>query len=227
MALTTTTYIQNAAGLGPLNANDFAQLDACREAAEAFLLQQIGRKLEKARRTEYYSGSGQRELTLYQRPVWEIHALYVDHYGAYGTADGAFDSATTLLTEGTDYVLDRDVSGESYLSLSGVVYRLRTVWAQTARNYVPGRVATEAGPTWGNIKVDYTAGYDPIPYDIQFAVAICANLLKRIVPYGQLLESERIGDYSYTILTGRQMQATYPVIGSLERLINRYREVPI
>lgn len=230
MALTTTDRVRILAGLPVLDADETAQLDACRKAAEEFLLQQVGRPLEKARRTEYYNGNGQRVFPLRNRPVWQIHNVWLDHYGFYGAPSGAFDNSTTLLTQGTDYVLEQDLhtpDSSGYLSKSGNLVRQRTVWAEMARNYVPGRVATEAGPNWGNIKVDYTAGYDPVPDDLVLAVTMLTSLFKRLAPHGQPLESERIGSYSYSILTGRMMQQTHPVMGSVDRIINRYREVPI
>lgn len=232
MALMTTEAVILNLGLRNLEPWEVSQLDFCRSASEAFLEQQIGRKLAKTRRTEYYAGTGQRTFHLKHRPVWEIHNLWMDAYGFYGVPTGSFDNSTTLLVQGTDYVLDQDqptpaVAGDSYLSRSGVVLRQRTIWSEVPRNYVPGRVSTEVSPVWGNIKVDYTAGFDPIPDDIKLAICMMASLYKRILPHGQLLESERIGDYSYSILTGRMMMQTHPVIGSLDRLINKYREVAI
>lgn len=228
-SLMTTAKLITLLGSPSLEAEEYAQLDACRVAAETFLQEQLGRSLEKVRRVEYYAGNGQRVFALRHRPVWEIHNVWLDHYGFYGTVSGSFDS-TTLLTAGTDYSLDQDQptpATTGYLSRSGILVRHRTIWAEMARNYVPGRVATEAGPNFGNIKVDYTAGYDPLPADLEVAISMLSSLFLRLIPHGQMLEGERIGSYSYSILTGRMMQQTHPVIGSIDRIIARHREVPI
>lgn len=228
MALTTTARIIRLLGVVDPTPDETEVIDSCREGAEAFLQEYLNRSLEKTRRTEYYTGNGHRVFHLRQRPVWQIHSLWLDHYGFYGVPSGSFDNTATLLTPGVDYVLDQDQATPSTtgpLSRSGVVVRQKTVWPQMDRNYVPGRVSTEAGPSFGNLKVDYTAGYEELPNDLLMVVAMLTALFKKLLPHGQLLESERIGSYSYTILTGRQMQSTHPVMGSIDRILTKYKEV--
>lgn len=228
MALTTTAKIVRLLGLDNPPPEEVEVIDSCREGAEAFIQEYLNRSLEKARRTEYYHGNNQRVIYLRQRPVWEVHNLWLDHYGYYGVPADSFDNTTTLLTPGVDYVLDQDQAIPATtgpLSRSGILVRQKTVWPEVSRNYVPGRVSTETGPSFGNIKVDYTAGYEELPSDLLMAVAMLTALFKRLLPHGQLLESERIGSYSYTILTGRQMQSTHPVMGSVERILVKYKEV--
>jgi hypothetical protein len=129
----------------------------------------LGRKIKQATYTELYSGNGQAFLVLRQRPVQSITALYLDDYAYWGDAPGAFDPATTLQVEGTDYALDRDQPDGS--SRSGLVYRVHGYWPRPI-TYGPARIAPELGPRAGNIKITYTAGYADPPPDLQLAVSL-------------------------------------------------------
>lgn len=230
MALLTLSYLKDYLGIPQDTTDGDAQLAALLASATATVEEYLGRKLEKERRTEYYHGTGQKTLTLRHRPVWTVHDVWVDHYGFYGVPADSFDNTTHKLTAGIDYVLHQDLQTPATtgpLSRSGLLVRMGTHWQEMGRVYYPGKVAPDIGPAFGNVKVDYTAGYDAttLPADLLAAIAMMVSMLKSSVPTGRVLESERIGDYSYTILTGRMMQGTHPVFGSLEKILARYREV--
>lgn len=212
--------------LGVRGVSRDAQYTALLESASAFMEEYCGRKFSKATYTEFYSGTGQKVLALRQRPVWSVTSVRLDHNGFYGTSEDAFD-ASSLLTSGVDYALDQDlatVSGQP-VSRSGILVRLNTVWAEGNRTYMPGRVTPVAGPAFGNIKVVYVAGYETLPYDLQAALVMLVSLFQKNVAAGQPMMKETIGDYSYEVLSGRYLEETHPVFGSLDKILNRYKEV--
>lgn len=225
-SLMTLDTLKAILGVRPTNTAKDTQYTALLDAASAYLEQYCGRKFAKTTYTEYYSGNGQRALVLRQRPVWSITSVHVDHQGYFGTSPSPFGTST-LLTAGTDYSLEQDlatVSGQP-ISRSGLLIRIGTIWAEMGRQYFPGKLATEIGPAFGNIKVVYVAGYETLPYDLQVALSMLVSLFQNTVVSGQPLMRERIGDYSYEILSGRYSETTHPVFGSLDKILNRYKEV--
>ena len=157
--------------------------------------------------TEFLSGTGTNIIRLRQTPVISISALYEDTDGLFGQASDAFDS-TTLLTSGTDYAIEFTQSG---ICKTGRVRRVNSYW--------PGRYQTDAGllvanyeSGGGNIKVTYKSGYDPIPDDIQFAIANVVSEMIEGVKQGGPLSSESLDYYSYTkagIEESRSMISSY------------------
>ena len=101
--------------------------------------------------------------------------------------------------------------------------RLRTVWAEVQRQQYPTKLTPEVGPAPGSIKVIYVAGYSPVPEDLQFAVAFLVSGMKRNVPLGGSLESERIGDYSYKLRFPQRGELEE--LGSARQLLSVYKEV--
>ena len=231
MALLTLDTLKGYLGLAVTDTSDDVRLSLLLDAATAYAQEFTGRQLEKGSRIEYYAGTGQRTLALRQRPVWSITNLWLDHAGWYGVPSGSFSNTTRLLTQGVDYVLDQDLKTDASgpKSRAGLVVRIGTVWEELQRWRTPGHVSAENLPPWGNIKVEYVAGYDPsaVPADLQAAITMLVSLFSKTTQSGAPLEGERIGDYSYTVLTGRMMQHTHPVQGSVDKILARYREYPI
>lgn len=223
MALTTLPLIKQTLNIPSTNTSKDSWLEALRVSAETVVKNYCGRDFESATYTEFHSGDGRRVFALRQRPVSSITSLYLDHDGNFGYTDDSFDS-THLMEEGVDYalVLDGTLSG-SAVSFSGLVQRIKTVWPELTRTYVPGRLTNENIPSPGNIKVTYVAGYSAVPLDIQYAVAFIVSSMQRNVPLGGNVGSERIGDYSYALFNPRH--ESFPEIATARQLLSRYREV--
>lgn len=117
--------------------------------------------------TEFYPGTGSRELLLRHPPVRSITSVYEDSGAYYGEASGAFAS-TSLLTAGTDYCLARDNAAENEVSRSGVLLRIGGYWPRSIVRG-EGMLAASAAPGLGNIKVTYLTGWAPIPDDLSAA----------------------------------------------------------
>jgi Phage gp6-like head-tail connector protein len=183
---------------------------------------------------EYPRGGGE-SFTLRHRPVAATGlSVYLDVSGFFGKGTSAF-AADTLLTEGTDYVLERDQADGS--SRSGVVTRLGggSVGGPLAWPWqfdLPrGSLTARLNPRWpsarGCVKVVYTHGYQltDVPYDLQAAVIELTGWLYRNLRYSGPLQSEHLADYQYQLA---QVLHQGPLeLGTTRSLLAPYREVVI
>ncbi len=204
----------------PLTASAIdSQLISLLGVADQLVKSYVQRDLEETSYTEYYSGNNQVRITLKQTPVTVITSVSLDNSGYFGERAGSFGSPS-LLTEGTDFVLDRQQGGT--LSKSGILFRIGTVWPVVTRVSRLGRLSPDQGPSYGNIKVVYTAGYNPVPQDLKLAVVLFVSTLRRTIPVGQTLVSERLGAYAYQLLHVESKKN--PDLASVERVLARYQE---
>jgi hypothetical protein len=157
---------------------------------------------------EYLSGTGHERLQLRKGlPVISIQNLYEDNGGYFGQLSGGFASSS-LLTRGSDYILEyTDVLDDgTNVSLSGHVLKIGAFTTVRPEQWLP----THYGK-WpmgqGNIKVEYTAGWSTLPGNIVLAtnIAVSHHALKvRQNAENQsdaLITSEHLGDYSVSYAT--------------------------
>jgi len=194
--LTTRESIKTLLGLSGSTAED-SKIDIWLAAADRAIKTYCGQNFELATYTDYYTGNNQYKLALRQVPVVSITGVWQDNSGYYGDPASAF-GAGTQLTEGVHFTLDRQYDGQP--SLTGILLRLGTVWPVLQRVGLYGRVTADVHPAWGNIKVTYQAGYATIPSDLAYACMLLVAQMRRTYAQGGYnIESERIGDYSYTL----------------------------
>jgi hypothetical protein len=202
-------------------------LEAASTAAERY----CGRTFAEASNTEYYDGNGYPELPLKRFPISAVASVYLDINGGYGQAPNAFQS-TTLLTAGTNYV---------YVGDRGVL-QLRT-----APNWWPFGVGfgsssspwgwpglARRGTAWsgwprvpGCVKVTYTAGYAPIPYDLVSAVCAMASYILISADNGGLITTT--GSYidvsvGSGFITEQLARGNVPALGSARGILDSYRD---
>lgn len=221
MSLTTLEQVKYFLNVPQdVTANDM-WLDSLREAAEANIKSYCKRDFESQAYTDYYSGNNTRYLVLRQRPVTTVTSVYMDEKGRFGqNPDGSFAS-TTLLVEGTDYVLTLD---QTSTSSCGVLQKVGGVWPEIHRQYWHNKISGESAPAIGNIKVTYTAGYTTIPMDLQYACCWIVSFMRRNITIGGQLGKELIGDYSYELLSPRFMGNLPPELATARQVLARYRE---
>lgn len=225
MALTSLAQVKAFLNIPVANITMDPWLTALMLAAELHIKNYLNRDLEQQTYTEYYSGTGTNILALRSFPVSSVVNVWLDFNGNFGQVAGAFASST-LLVVGRDYVLSTEQSGT--LSRNGLLVRLNGIWSEVGRQYYPGKVTGEVGPALGCIKVEYTAGYSPIPLDIQYAVAFLTSAMRRAIPIGGNLESETLGDYKYVLTKAVSSGATAtPEWASANAILDNYREVPV
>lgn len=222
MSLTTLSAVKAYLNVPDSNVSQDNWLDALRVGAEAVVKERVGRNLESQNYVEYYSGTSQRNIVLRQRPVTQVNNVWLDYQANFGQFPGSFPTSS-LLINGTDYVLDYDQGGTQ--SRSGILWRLHTVWAEIGREYYPGKLSAEIGPLYGNVKVDYVGGFVTIPDDLQYAVAYLVAWMKRNIPFGGVLGAERIGQYSYELMNYRHLN--YPELATVDQVLGRYKEFSI
>lgn len=169
--------------------------------------------------TEFYGGDGTQKLKLKQRPVISVDSLYYDQTAYYGTGTDPFNSST-LLVEGTDYVLKRDNASQTEVSLSGHVYGIGRVWTRpTGHPY--GMVSQWPGDALGNIKITYKAGWFPIRDDLQLACNQFVSLVRAMKNQGAGLKSEQYDYYRYEL---QPMLEQDQQMGGIRQLLSPYRK---
>ena len=170
--------------------------------AEAVILRWTGREaLLPAEVTEYLDGNAQGSIYLRRWPIIEIASLYVDQGGYYGSGTGAFPESS-LLTANTQY-------------------RARRGGTDLCR----GEVVRTDGYNWpigfGNIKVIYTAGYDPVPEDLKLAVMmlIQSHIAAQSTGVVDNYKSVTHGEFSITLgdIDGDNLS-------SIKSILSRFKE---
>jgi hypothetical protein len=213
MALTTLADLKTY--LGITDTSEDTLLNLLIADGDAAILGYIGRAIEQATLTEYYSGDRTQMLVLRQRPVTAVTSVHVDDSGYAGQAAGAFDS-TTEWTAGEDFYIRTEVENESN---TGELVAIKG----------PGTFTADGDPkTWGewpngtgNVKVIYTAGYATVPSDLAAACRILVAWMRASRDNGMPVKSERLGSYSYTLLDDTGI----PELATIRGICNRYRNM--
>lgn len=243
MALTTVANIKLFLGIPSTNVAEDARLGYLLTLATAAITAYLGRNIESAAYTEYYSGNGMRLLALRQRPVTAVSRVNIDPTGYYGQGTAAFPVANDLIA-GTDYSIVYDSEpGAIPQSRRGILERINGgVWDLLSRDYFnsgffgfpylyaagTGKLAHEVSTRdyGGNILVVYTAGYPaPVPSDLELAANLWVSMLRRTARFGGASpQSESLGEYSYSLFALSQMGMTAEV-GTIRSLLSFYKEV--
>lgn len=217
--LTSLAQIKSFLNIPGSDSTQNPQLTGLQFAAEAIINSRLKRNLEPASYTEYHAGNSQRAIILKNRPVISITSVFEDFQAYYGYNPTSF-GPTTLLTPGIHYTLDLDTGTNE--SRSGLLIRIGGVWMEAGRVYYPGKLASEIGPTYGNLKITYIAGYSIIPMDIQYAVCLLVSSMKRNVMFGTEVSMEKIGEYTYELFDKSRQRD--PLIASVDQILSQYRE---
>lgn len=218
MAMVSLAEVKDYLGIS--STTEDTRLSAYLAGVEAFVKTYCKRDFESQSYVQYYHGTNLQAMTLQQTPVTTITGVWLNNSGYYGLGPAPAFGDDQLLVEGTDYVLDRDLNGSS--SASGILYRIGTVWPILNRINTLNRLTPFQGPAWGNIKVSYTAGYDPVPADLKTAICQLVSWNRSIATFGSGLKSEKIGTYTYELMTGDQMPNQ---LFSVQGILANYREV--
>ena len=213
MALTTLADLKTYLGIS--DSSEDALLNLLIADADAAILGYIGRTIEQATLTEYYSGDGTQMLVLKQRPVTAVTSVHVDQSGYSGQGSGAFASSTEW-TAGEDFYIRTVVENESNTGELVAIKGPGTFRADgTAQTWGEWPLGT------GNIKVVYTAGYSTVPGDLAAACRILVAWMRASRDNGMPVKSEKLGSYSYTLLEDTGI----PELATVRGLCNRYRNM--
>lgn len=211
LGLTTLSRLKLALGKDVTDTSEDDRLLTLLDAAEATVARYLNRNLLRDTYTEYFNGTGRPSLVLSHRPVISVTGVYVDPVGYYGQSAGGF-AASTMLTQGQDYALVNPNANERN---PGILTMLSALWDGTGlSNWPQGQ---------GNVKVVYVAGYTQVPADVSQAVAMIVGQMLAQSDRGLPLQSETLGEYSYSLLTGAPGQ----LMAGARQLLNNYREVAV
>jgi len=176
--------------IDPENTSEDVKLSIYLECATNWVETFLNRKLTRKERTEYYKGTGTQKLLLRVRPVFLPLSVYVDtQNGNWGQSSDSFAS-TTLLTYGSDYVLQvDDENGDR--SQCGILIRLKGYWPKPYAR-VTGLLSPFINFDPGSVKVVYTAGYtiDTLPAAIRLACDSLVAAYRYVFPLGMVLDNE-------------------------------------
>lgn len=162
-----------------------------------------GRIIEQASYVDYYDGDGRAFLYLDQRPVTSITNVWVDQDGYYGQAAGGFADGD-LWASGVDYALKRTDESEKN---RGLIVALK--WKEFDNEFGIWPRGT------GNIKVSYTAGYTTVPAALMGAAeSLVIRMMNEIESGGLPINSEKIGDYAYSLMTQAAGDAQIDIVRS-------------
>lgn len=196
-----------------------AQFQALIDAAAARIESYCSRRFESSEYSEFYTGRNSQYLCLRQWPVTAVANVWERSDGVFGQdADSPFD-ATALLVNGRDYVLSRENS--SY-GKSGVLLRIGKPWPSLMGLRDFGRMTPVIGPSFGNIKVQYTAGFVEIPKDLKQAVVLLAQYWRMASRFGAPVQQEQLGKWSYQ-LQGVVSAGVLPM--DVQSILSSYVEV--
>lgn len=222
MAIADLAYVKSVLEIA--GTKEDVRLQHLIDAADAAVKRFAKLDFEQATRTEFYSGDGTRFLVLRQRPVQAILNLWLDDSGNFGAGSGF--GTEKLLQAGVDYELRLD-GDEASACESGIVLRIGTVWPNLNRISVVGKLTADIGPAFGNIKVEYTAGWNPVPADVKIGVATYVGYLRRMVPFGGNVTEETLGRWSYKLQTPTVMQNGVVLPADVASLLRPYMDVVI
>ena len=188
-------------GIADTTTSEDDKLEMILSGVDAAVKRYCNRDLEsRTYSSELYSGHGHDILYLKQRPLTAVSSLKVavGGYGGVGNSD-AF-TADTAWTQNTDYILGSTDEDEHNMA---EIIAIRT-------NFPAGK---------RNVQVTYTAGYTTVPADIKLAVLQLCAAIRSTAKQGHTLQSERLGDYSYQILSTQNT----PDLIDARRKLNHYR----
>lgn len=219
MALTTKENIKLLLGISDTSKD--ALLDYLITQADVIIENYLDRKIEQATYTEFYSGSGTERLFLNNYPVTSITSIHLDNRGYFGDGPDSF-AADTLLTEGSDYVLNKDDASETAVSRSGEVFRIKGIWD---RPHIRkrGQLCSAPASGKGNIKVVYVGGFAVVPKDLEH----CANRVVVSIynsrTLSSVIASESFEDYSYNLAgteeAARALDSSHSVLAYYKRMV--------
>jgi hypothetical protein len=147
-------------------------------------------------------------------------AIWQDDNALWNQAEGAF-AADTQLIPGQDYALKVDQADGG--SRCGLVYNANGYW-DAPFTYTPGVISPALGPFYGNIMVQYTAGYGVIPAQIEMACNMAISKFRNLAGYGQALVSENYEEYNYALANQLLPHALSPEVRSM---LARYKNVAV
>lgn len=167
------------------------------------------RKFGYGQYTEYIDAKGTQRLLLRHRPARPSGMqVWLDSASNFNAGDDPFPD-TSLLTYGTDYILEIDDVAKNW-SKRGILYRINATWARRWTRSGPYLSAFHLDNP-GTVKVTYNAGYavDEMPANVRGAVLTLVAKMRNYFPLAMEIGGEGYEDRSLSYnLTDRNYLLT-------------------
>jgi hypothetical protein len=181
-------------------------------------------------RVEYLTGELSAGVLLKWTPIDAVTSVKIITGTGAGSASETY-TTVDLTSLALDGVAIADLSSAGYASQVGYLhYRNSSVqmWDSDYWGARRGRVpAANFGSGRQRVKVEYTGGYaspaKPIPDDLKLAALSLAKSMYDAKSVSGTLQSERLGDYSYTNATASDKAAAEDGFGQVKDLLQSYR----
>lgn len=168
-------------------------------------------------RTEYLTGEMSSGVLLKWTPITAIASvtLIINNTSTYSY------TLTDLVCDGVEIAsLSTTNARNGWLQIrSGIEY-----WDQ---EYMEARRSRSPLPNFGagreRIKVAYTGGFSTIPDDLKLAALILSKTISDTKSISTGVQSESLGNYSYTNASAADVTAREDVMGSVKDLLQPYR----
>lgn len=216
---TDLNEVKSALGISLEDTRDDKRVSLFINWASSWIEGYLNRPLFLKERTQICGGSGTQKLLLKARPVYATPTVraFVDEGALFGTAPEAFP-ASSELEYGTDFTLwaDRDDGGSD----CGILVRSHDYWPKRSVRQ-RGLLTPFIAEAFGNVKVIYTAGYDPSTLPDEIAMA-CIELIGRMrgyFPNGAPISSESYEERSVSFsISDRNW-----LMGQVKHRLSRFR----
>jgi hypothetical protein len=229
MALVSLDTMLSTIGLCATDPATRSRYDRLRVMAEAAVKSWCKWELEyTADQVDFYDGNGMPDIPIRRPYVCSIANVWVDQTGAYGNGTNPFASGT-VLTQGIDYALVRDgnapTSGKSGL-LRRLTYAVNYWPSDLVYMRLAGGLSYRNPAAWpsgyGNVKVQYSYGFQTIPDDIQLAVVELVSAINSAASRGYMVTSESLGAHNWSLSISKE-----PELGTVRQLLSRYRDMAV
>lgn len=172
----------------------------------------------RTERTEYLSGELSDGVLLKWTPITAVTSVTI----IYQSGQTQSVTLTDLTCDGIEIA---DLSGT--YGMEGILkYRTGSAW-QSEDEF--GRLARVRYPNFGSgyrkVKVVYTGGYPSgqVPADLTLAALTLAKNIYDTKSISAGLQSESLGNYSYTNASGSDVAASEGAMGQVKDLLQNYR----
>lgn len=230
LELCTVSGVVAWTGASTTNATIIAQ------AVERRIANYCGRRTEdgeatwaRAERVEYLSGELHAGVLLKWTPIDAVTSVKI----ITGSGAGAGSETYTdidLAGLALDGIAISDLSAADYAAQVGYLHYRNTgqYWDST---YLSARQLRIPPGNFGGgrqrVKVVYTGGYassaKPVPDDLKLAALILCKSIHDAKSINGTLQSESLGNYSYTNATGSDVTASETSMGAVKDLLQPYR----
>lgn len=220
MLLTDLRELKSVLEIDPNDTQEDKNLNFYVQQASNLIEELLNRPgLSYASRTEYYNGTGTRQLLLRSRPAYVTPTIQcaIDQSGYFGQTSGAFTASGSVLTYGVDFVLD---AKDGVKSRSAMLIKVGGFWPkQWART--TGLLSPFLVTSFGCVKVTYSAGYtvDDLPAAFRLACNTLVANIRNQFPLGAALNSESYEERSLGYIAERKDY----LFGLIKPLLWNYR----